>query len=179
MKGLRKSAQGYELFDPDSEIAIADAIAAIHTVDWPVAEPDRLKRVRERLLALTTLSRQNWAAIRAETDNDRELLPNASQDPVVGRTRITAEQIEAWQKTLDTLDQILDGKLLLPHWRFAQGFDLKAYFETATTTDLVMLLTGYDALPFLKEGAIATEASFADLTRAFGGNWPGYAFWFN
>ena len=180
IKGRRQPSPGsYELFSPDSERAIADLIALIHTIDWLVVEPDRLKRVRERLLTLTALSRQNWAAITAETDNDRELLPNANQDSAIAGARVSAEQIEAWQATLDTLDEILEGRLLMPHWRFDKGFDVKAYFETATQTDLVMLLQGYDALPFLKDGPIATDASFAPLNQAFGGNWPGYAFWFN
>jgi hypothetical protein len=177
--GLRDPAGGYELFDPDSEIAIADAIAAIHTLDWPVAEPDRLKRVRDRLLTLTGLSRQNWEAILAEKDNDRELLPNPGQTAAIGNARLTQEQIDAWLATLDTLDEVLEGRLLLPHWRFRQGFDLKAYFETATNTDIVMLLSGYDALPYLKDGPIASADSFAALNGAFGADWPGYAFWFN
>ena len=179
IKGQRPAKAGYELFDSDTEIVILDLLASIHTVDWPVVEPDRLKRVRERLLTLTALSRQNWAAITAEIDNDRELLPNSAQEAVVGRATVTAEQIAAWQSTLDTVDLILDGKLLLPHWRFDKGFDLRAYFDTATQTDLVMLVTGYDALPFIKDGPIASEDSFAALNSAFGGNWPGYAFWFN
>lgn len=180
IKGRREpNPGGYELFNADQEVALADLIALIHTIDWPVSEPDRLQHVRERLLTLTALSRQNWAAIIAETDNDRELLPNAEQQAVIGRATITAEQIEAWQATLDTIDQILEGKLLMPHWRFAKGFDVKAYFETATSTDLVMLLDGYDALPFLKDGPVATADSFGPLNRAFGGGWPGYAFWFN
>ncbi|MDB5540135.1 MAG: hypothetical protein JWQ89_1862 [Devosia sp.] len=179
IRGRRARGQGYELLDPDSEVTVADLIALIHTIDWAVVEPDRLKRVRERLLTISALSRQNWAAITAETDNDRELLPNPDQTAAVGRARVNAEQIAAWQSTLDTFDQVVNGELLIPHWRFAKGFDVKAYFETATNTDLVMLLTGYDALPFLKDGPIATEASFSDLLRAFGGNWPGYAFWFN
>ena len=68
---------------------------------------------------------------------------------------ITDEKVAAWRATLDEADKVLDGELLMPHWRFKQGFDLKAYFETATRTDLVMLLTGYGALPFLKDGPIA------------------------
>ena len=81
--------------------------------------------------------------------------------------------------TLDTADLILDGKLLLPHWRFQKGFDLKAYFESAKKTDLVMLITGYDALPFLKDGPIASAESFAEANAVFGDALIGYAFWFN
>ena len=47
----------------------------------------------------------------------------------------------------------LDGELLLPHWRFDQGFDLKLYFETATETDLVMLFAGFALLVLWKHRA--------------------------
>jgi len=76
-------------------------------------------------------------------------------------------------------DKVLDGALLVPHWRFKQGFDLKAYFTTAKRTDLVMLLTGADALPYIKDGPVAAATDFRAVQAAFGNDWLGYAFWFN
>jgi hypothetical protein len=170
---------GMLVLDPATDTAIADAIAGIHTLNWPVVEPDRLKRALERAHRILDLSRQNWEAILAETDDQRELVPSPSQTSIVPEGRVTDEVVAAWMATLDTTEQILNGELLIPHWRFKQGFDLKAYFETATRTDLVMLLTGYDAIPYLKEGPIATAESFAEANRVFGENFLGYAFWFN
>ena len=72
-----------------------------------------------------------------------------------------------------------ESLLLLPHWRFVQGFDLKAYFETATRTDFVMIVTGLGAVPFLKDGPVADAESFAEANKVFGEQWLGYAFWFN
>jgi hypothetical protein len=92
---------------------------------------------------------------------------------------VTDEVVAAWRETLDVAEQILNGELLVPHWRFRQGFDLRAYFETATRTDIVMLLTGYDALPFLKDGPVASAESFAAANRVFGNEFLGYVFWFN
>lgn len=172
---------GSLMMDPATDSGIADLIAAVHTMDWPVVEPDRLKRVLTRAHEVTNYSRRNWAAILAETDDDMELLPSPTQTPTFQGPdgKITQEMVDAWLATLDKVDEVLDGKLLLPHWRFKQGFDLKAYFETATETDLVMLLTGYGALPYLKDGPIADMDTFAEANRIFGGNLWGYAFWFN
>jgi hypothetical protein len=169
---------GRLMMDPETDTAIADAIAGIHTLDWPVTEPDRLKRVLERAKEVTQLSRRNWEAILAETDDHAELVPSPAQTGL-GDRGVTAEQVEAWHATLDTVDQILNGELLLPHWRFRQGFDLKAYFETATKTDFVMILTGAGAIPFIKDGPIADPESFAAANRAFGADLIGYALWFN
>lgn len=173
------SSTGTLMLDPASDNAIADALAAIHNLNWPVAEPDRLKRVLTRFKDITALSRRNWDAILAETDDNRELLPSPRQNGITPEARITEEHVNAWMATLDAADQVLDGKLLIPHWRFQKGFDLKAYFETATRTDLVMLITGYDALPFLRDGPIANAETFRAANEVFGDALIGYAFWFN
>lgn len=170
---------GTLMFEPGTDTAIADAIAAIHTINWRVVEPDRLKRVLQRANTVLRLSRENWRAILAETDDDNELLPGPQQPLSDPDDAITEAVVAAWMETLATAKQVLDGKLLLPHWRFRQGFDIKAYFETATRTDLVLLLTGYDALPFIKDGPVASAESFAAGNRVFGDNFFNYIFWFN
>lgn len=177
---MQDFSRGGTLFmDPESDTGIADIIAAIHTLDFPVTDTQRLAGVLARLQAITALSRKNWELILAETDDDRELVPSPSQTSIVPNTPVTQDTVDAWMATLDTVDQILAGELLVPHWRFKRGFDLKAYFETATETDLVMLITGYDALPYIKEGPIADAESFAEANRVFGTEWLNYVFWFN
>ncbi len=172
------SRGGQLMLDPESDAAIADVVAVIHTLSWPVESPYRLRNVLARMQEITQLSRRNWEAILAETDDNNELLPSPSQTGVAGR-EVTAQMIDAWHETLDTLDAILAGDLLLPHWRFRQGIDLNAYFTTATRTDLVMLLTGHDAVPYLKDGPIADPESFAAGNRVFGSDFLGFAAWFN
>ena len=177
---MQDHSQGGTLFmDADSDAFIADIIAAIHTADFPVVDAPRLASVLERLRSITDLSRRNWEAILAETDDDRELVPSPSQTSLVPAMQVTEETVDAWMATLDTVDRILGGELLVPHWRFQQGFDLTAYFETATETDLVMLIAGHAALPYLKDGPIADAQSFAEANRVFGTEWLNYVFWFN
>ena len=170
---------GSIMIDPWSDSALGDVIAAVHSLNMKVIDADRLKGVLARLTSITALSRQNWQAILAETDDNRELVPSPRQTPIVPGGVVTQATVDAWMATLDTADEILDGKLLVPHWRFKQGFDLAAYFNTAKRTDIVMLLTGYDALPFLKDGPVANAASFAAANKVFGDQMLGYAFWFN
>lgn len=170
---------GSLMMDPETDTAIADLIAAVHTINWPVTEPDRLRRVLTRFGEVTAASRANWAAITDETDDNNELLPSPSQTALDGTRPINTEVIDAWHETLDAVDAVLAGELLLPHWRFRQGFDLRAYFETAERTDLVMILTGLGALPYLKDGPIADADSFRAANRVFGSDFLGFAFWFN
>ena len=173
-------AEGGTLFmDPDSDAWFADMVAGIHTASFPVTDRERLAGVLERLKSITTLSRRNWEMILAETDDDRELVPSPGQTSLIPGMTVTEEVVDAWLATLDTLDLVLEGELLIPHWRFNQGIDLKAYFETAERTDLVMLLTGQDAVPFLREGPIADAQSFAAGNAVFGDDFPLFALWFN
>lgn len=174
------SADDDDEFLGESNGDIADMIAGIHSMNFPVLDAERLANVRMRLLAVTALSRQNWEAILAETDDNREMVPSPSQTSVIPGMDVTTETVAAWHNALDTVDAVLEGELLLPHWRFpAAGFDLKAYFETAKRTDVIMLLTGLDAMPFLKKGKVVDADSFADLTAVLGDDWPLYALWFN
>lgn len=177
---MQDYSTGSTLFmDPDSDAFIADIVAAIHTADFPVTDSERLAGVLTRLQSIVAFSRRNWELILAETDDNRELVPGPHQTSLAPEMPVTSETPEAWMATLDTVDQILAGELLLPHWRFKQGFDLKAYFETADETDIVMLIAGQGALPFIKAGPIADAQSFAEANRVFGTDWLNYAFWFN
>ncbi|WP_417310874.1 hypothetical protein [Devosia sp.] len=168
-----------DFLDANTAPAIADMIAGLHTLDWPVVDAARLAGVRTRLKAVTGYSRANWAAILEETDDTRELLPSPRQTPLFPEAVVTQAHFEAWLQTLDSVDKVLDGALLLPHWRFKQGVDLKAYFETASETDLVMLLSGFDALAYLRDGPIADADDFAPANDVFGDALFPYAIWFN
>ena len=167
------------MMDAESDAQVADLVAAIHMARFPVADAQRLAAVPARLSRITAYSRQNWEMILAETDDDRELLPSPRQTSLVPDQAVTQEIVDAWLATLDQLDRIIDGDLLLPHWRFNKGFNLKTYFETATETDLVMLFTGQGALPYLGDGPIADASAFAELNRVMGDEWPMFAVWFN
>ncbi|WP_196257759.1 hypothetical protein [Pelagibacterium limicola] len=171
---------GSLFMDRDSDVLIADAIAAIHTLNWPVTDRERLLHAQDRALAVIALSRRNWEAILAETDDNLEFIPSPYQTPVHEEMVVTKAMVSAWHEALDSAERILTGDLLLPHWRFANlGFDLNRYFETAERTDLVLILTGYDARPFMREGKIASAEDFALANDVFGDAIWGYMFWFN
>ncbi len=163
---------------PDTA-AIADMIALIHTINWPVVEPERMRAVRSHLKAMIGLSRKSWALILAETGDDREWIPNPRQTHVALGMRVSQTQIDAWMSALDEADAILDGRLLVPHWRFGRGIDLKAFFEAPRTFDLMMFMTGSGAVPYLADGPVSSRQRWAEITMAFEDNFLAYAFWFN
>ena len=78
---------------------IFDIVAYIHTLNWTVIEPERLKSVRSHFLKVATINHTTWRLIRAETDNDREWLPNPSQNNPFGARRLTDKIIDSLAPT--------------------------------------------------------------------------------
>ena len=161
-----------------STIRLAMQLLLVHLLNWQVIDPNRLKEVRTRLATMASLSRESWAAARAETDDDKEWLPNAKQK---GRWGMDVDDatIDSWLAVMGEFETVLDGKKLMPHWRFNKGFNVKRFFDESKHIDAVLIIAGVDAVPFLESGPISTTADWDGLTGAFRGNFLNYAIWFN
>ena len=93
-----------------NQTQIADAIAFIHMIRFPVSEPKRLLSSQQHLRRMIALSRQSWQEIEAETDNKEDWLPNANQTSVPAGAYISQERITVWKEFLDEADDRLTGK---------------------------------------------------------------------
>lgn len=166
-----------------SEWRFADFISLVHLVNWPVIEPERRQAARRHLLEMIRLSREDWKAILAETDNDREWLPGPQQkgaNPLTGLD-VGQEQVTAWLATLTMAEDLLEGRLLLPHFRIAgKGINMKRFFDEPKPFDLVLSITGPGIAPYLESGKILTSDDFDQIQREFGGaGFLTFALWFN
>jgi hypothetical protein len=166
-----------------SEWRIADLISLIHYVNWPVVEPERRRAARGHLIEMIRLSRENWRAILAETDNDREWLPGPHQPGIHVLTglEVGEEEVRGWMIALTMAEDLLEGRALLPHIRITgQGIDMKRFFEDPHTFDLVPMITGPGAVPYLARGRILTAEEFDLVQSQFGGaGFMTFALWFN
>ena len=160
----------------------ADLVAYVHTINWEVVEPERRARVRQRLLTMARLSREMIAAVRAERDNDHEWIPNARQASWVEdnmHVTVTNDTLDAWVRATNLAEDVLNGRKLVPFWRFAQGMDMEAFFDHPTRFDLVMLLTGQGAIPYLRDGPKVTGDELTAIGNDLGPNPLLFMFWFN
>lgn len=162
-----------------SDTLFADAIAMAHLFTGPVMEPERRARVRTRLLDMIALSRETFALAARERDNDREWLPSPRQTGVFTDLTVTQARAKAWMDALSLAEDVLQGRQLIPHWRFQKGVDLKAFFESKDDFDLITLVTGSSAAPYLRDGPKLDFERAAAIEEAFGGNFWMFAFWFN
>jgi hypothetical protein len=172
---------GSQKREPDSVDypVFADALAFIHLFNWPVADAPRLQRVHAHFKAVAALSRQSWAAIQAETDDDREWIPNARQTNPFPSLPVTQDRIAAWLAAMGEFEAVLDGTKLVPHWRFKQGINFRRALLEHKSLDPVMWITGAGVVPFLEDGPVITTDAWSGIVGGFQGNFFGYALWFN
>jgi hypothetical protein len=128
---------------------------------------------------MVQLSREYWRRINAETDDRNEWIPNPRQSGVLARMQVTEDRVAGWHRFLDEFQALLEGKKLIPHWRFDQGVNLRRIFLEPTTFDIVFLFQGTAALPYLEDGDLTTEQTWDQITRVFGGDFFRYFIWFN
>ena len=158
---------------------LLDLVALVHSISWPVIEPERFQSIRKHLLRVFELNKATWELVRQETDDDGEWLPNPTQTSSFGGRRISDSVINSWLATTELGEQLLNGEKLLPHPRFKMGFNLKKFFETAERLDVVLLITGHDAVPYLEKGEIVDHNAWRTITSPMGRNMLMYAVWFN
>ena len=170
-----RPARGFEFDD------IADAVALVHLVRLPVAEPKRMRSVLEHLEAMLDLSRESWRSILAETDDDHEWVPNPKQHSMMPGGEVTPAMVEGWTAFLEEAQSILKGKKLIPFWREAEGrgINLRRVFTEPRTMDLVLWVQGTAAAPYLEEGERSSAETWSRFQRIFRGEFIGFALWFN
>ncbi len=160
---------------------ISDVIAFVHMIRLPVREPKRAGAALRHLEAMIPLSRESWKAYLEETDDDREWIPNPRQTTVMPGVRVTEEMVKGWFSFLDEAESILGGKTLVPFWRDAggKGVNLRRVFTEPTDLDPVLWFQGTAAAPYLEEGKVTSVETWRRLQRVFGGEFVGFALWFN
>lgn len=160
---------------------IADLIAYIHLLNFPVAEPKRLTAALEHLEAMLKQSRAMWKHILAETDDNREWIPGPKQTGVVPNVKVTDEMVRGWGEFLDEAAALLAGKTLIPFWRAhdGRGINLRRVFTEPRPFDLVLWIQGTAATPYLERGTVTKSEVWERFERIFQGEFVGFALWFN
>ena len=166
-------------FDGNS---IIDIVASIHNLNFKLQEPERIKRIHGHLKKVVELSREMWTSLSEETDNDREWIPNSRQTTVVSQFRSTNQTLTVWQEILDEVDEILDGRTLLPFWRGEskdRGFNVKRFITEPRDFDVILFIHGSSAMPFVERGDVSSPEKWRQFQEVFNGDLFGFAIWFN
>jgi hypothetical protein len=176
--------------DPESQGEwwnTVDMISFIHGIRFEVVEPERLAHALEHLLQTIALSRGMWTHYNAETDDDREWIPNPSQATIIPRGAVTQIQQDQWLQFLDEAEALLKGERLLRFWRTADGLDraeglgvnVHRIFTEPRPFDLVFWIQGSAAQPYLEEGMLTEPKLWTRMEETFNRHTYRHMFWFN
>ncbi len=136
-------------------------------------QPDatHTRAAHAHLLSMIAENKAFWAALALETDNVNEWIPNAKQTAALG-FELPPGTGDAWQAILADGEAMLNGDLLIEHWRIvpAGGVNVKKLFMDPPVVDIVTWVQGYGLLPYLERGPTMTGNSFRQFERMTTGN---------
>jgi hypothetical protein len=111
----------------------------------------------------------------AETDSDREWIPNPKQLSVIPQVRVTKEMVSSWLKSLDEITAILESKKNIPFWRDDNvGINFAKIFTEPKSFDLIAWAQGTAATPYLEKGKLTDGRVWEQMVTAFGSNLFGF-----
>lgn len=145
-------------------------------------QPDigHAQSARDHWLAMIAANRRFWAAVEAETDNDREWIPNSRQQSALP-VEVDPEAGPAWLRVLDDAEALLTGRLLIAHPMLPDGtgISLSTWFEAPGPIDLLAWIQGVGAYPYAARGPRISGLSWRRFTAMTQGRTAGVALWFN
>lgn len=145
-------------------------------------KPDaaRARAMHAHLLSMVTENRRFWALVEAETDNDREWVPNDRQQSGLGLPMPPGTGAR-WQAVLADAEKILKGELLIPFWRFGgeAGIDINALLQDPPAVDIITMVQGEALLPYARRGPRATAQSWRDFADIVQGDAAMFAVFLN
>ncbi|MGQ0564707.1 MAG: hypothetical protein ACT4OK_06510 [Gemmobacter sp.] len=129
-------------------------------------DPALSMKAHGHLLAMIADNRRFWRLVEAETDNDREWVPNDAQQSALGLPMPPGTG-KRWQAVLADAEGMLEGRLLVPHWRMGAeaGLNLKKMFENPPAIDIVTFIQGEGLLPYAEKGTRVTANSWMDFSN--------------
>ncbi len=159
--------------------SFATPISFLHSINWKVEHPDHLKATRQNLLKVMQLNYETWELVQQETDDDHEWLPNPNQTSPFQELPVTQQTIDSWLQAVKASEKVLKGEVLIPHMVFEGGINMKSFFETADTFDLVLFITGPNAVEYVEQGPVWNGDFMRTISRPLNRNFGAFAIWFN
>jgi hypothetical protein len=163
-------------------VDVSDIVALAHSLSFEVVEPERMERARQHLLETFRLANEMWKWYDAETDDDREWIPNVTQrDTAIPNALITPEMHDVWLRAITEGAALLRGEKLLRFWRGdgERGVNVRRFFAEPRRFDLVLWVQGSAAAPYLEEGEYTSDGLWRDMERAFERGTFRYMWWMN
>ncbi len=147
-----------------------------------VIDKQRKRKVAEDILSCFDSSRRCFEAAGLETDDNREWIPNPKQTSVIPGASVSAEMVSYWKMFLSEAESVVLGKKLVPLYmkdvNGTVGVNINRMLMDEKPLDIpAMLKTG--TVPWMEKGTLTDYGFWTRLMRVFGGEFIGFAIWFN
>lgn len=148
-----------------------DAFAMLEDAVNQTPDAARAKAAKDHFLAMITENRRFWSLVGAETDNDREWVPNDSQTSALGIV-LPPGTGDTWLGVLADGEAMLQGRILIPYWRgpTGQGINLGKMFDQPAPISITGWVQGWAAVPYLEQGPAINDTSLRQFEALMGGN---------
>lgn len=148
-----------------------DAFATVYGALNRVPEQARISEARDHLLEMIERNREFWALLEQENDNSFEWIPNASQEASLGFD-LPAETGSVWQLVLADAEAVLNGELLVAHWRTEPGggVNVAKLLADAPAFDIVTWVQGSGLAPYFEKGPLVNWENYSRFTAMFSGD---------
>lgn len=169
--------QTYGMFDFE---LYADIAAVVLNTLRHQPDPSLIAETEAHARAMIAANRDFWTAVAAETDNDREWIPNDAQQQALG-LEVPAGSGAAWLLVLADAEKVLNGELLIPYWRFApgHGVNLRKWLDAPAPIEMVDWVQGTAALDYSGTGSLIDGMAWSQFLSVTGGNAGLYMVMFN
>lgn len=149
---------------------LLDRIAVVLATLRHAPDPALTAEAGLHLQEMVAANRRFWEEVARETDDDREWIPNDAQRAALGFD-LPPQTGPMWLAILDEVEGALEGRLLIPHWRFApgHGIDLAHWLRDPVALDVVPWIQGPAALPYARPGLTIGRDSWDRFTGSFRG----------
>jgi hypothetical protein len=166
----------FEEHDLSDEESLSDILT------FRVIDKAKKRLAVDHVLACFDSSRKCFDAAGKEKDDDREWIPNSKQKSVIPGVGVSDEMIEYWRRFLTEAETIVLGKKLVPLYMSdingTKGVNInKMLLDEKPLAISAMLKTG--TVPWIESGTLTDYEFWNELMRVFGGEFIGFAIWFN
>ncbi len=163
--------------EPREEILIAgeadwiDGAAIVLRALDQTPDTARAALAQTEFLAMIDDNRVFWRRADAETDNDREWIPNDAQTAALGFT-LPPGASAVWQALLGDAEAILRGERLVPYLWLGDdaGVNVGRMFTDPRPIDVAMWIQGLGALPYVEKGSLVSPRNFRIFTGIMQGD---------
>ena len=177
------SATAFEMLDGQRSMIMmrdeekrVDIIAMfIHAIEGPV-DVDRVRAAHAHFLGMIQDNKVFWDRVSREDDNDREWIPNKAQESALP-IPFPTDLGDQWRNVLTEAEMMLNGELLIPHWRLPEGMgiNLAAFMQDPPELDIIALIQGESILPYVERGPEMSGQAWRSFERMVGGDAAFYA----